>query len=229
METKEITFKYCFDFPDGSKKRFFVHIDEETYIYRQSDTPPPNWANLTNHQCECCTLSEEDHEFCPIAVNIGDLVTNFRGTKSFKPCTVSCVTTERTCVKDTTVQDGLASIKGIIMATSGCPVMNILKPMARFHLPFATVDESMFRAISIYLMRQYFANRNGQHADFFLHNIKEHYNHIQEVNDSMLKRIQETSEMDADKNALIILNSLAQILVMEIEDSVDSFKKLFCT
>ncbi|MEN8188492.1 MAG: hypothetical protein ABFS19_01500 [Thermodesulfobacteriota bacterium] len=227
MSNEDITYNYCFDFPDGGKKRFLVRIDSETFVYRSPNSLSPAWAELENHQCPSCTLSSKDNELCPIAANIADLVVNFKGLESFKPCTVTCITVDRTCIKETTVQEGLASIKGIIMATSGCPIMNILKPLARFHLPFATVDEAMFRSISAYLLRQHFNNCAGKQADFDLRHISDHYDRIQEVNDSMLKRIRKTSNLDADKNALIILNSLAQILIMEIEDSLESIKKLF--
>ena len=37
------------------------------------------------------------------------------------------------------------------MALSGCPVLEQLKPMARFHLPFASVEETIYRAASMYL------------------------------------------------------------------------------
>ena len=116
---------------------------------------------------------------------------------------------------------------GIIMATSGCPSMSILKPMACFHLPFATVEESMYRSVSAYLLRQYFSHQKGQDSDFFMHRIQEHYNEVQQVNEGILKRINLTSEMDADKNAIVTLNALAQILIMEVDEDLDSLKQLF--
>ena len=116
----------------------------------------PDWTYLADHQCSCCALDKKNVTHCPIAVNISELVTAFKDMVSHESCNVSCITAERTVTKNTLVQDGLSSIMGIIMATSGCPTMDILKPMARFHLPFATVDEAMFRSISVYLLRQYF-------------------------------------------------------------------------
>lgn len=57
--------------------------------------------------------------------------------------------------------------------------------------------------------------------------IEEHYDEVQMVNEGILKRINMTSEMDADKNAIVTLNALAQILVMEVEEDLESFKQLF--
>jgi len=113
------------------------------------------------------------------------------------------------------------------MATSGCPSMAILKSMACFHLPFATVEESMYRAASAFLLRQYFFHKQGDNSAFFSRRIQEHYDEVQQVNEGILKRINMTSEMDADKNAIVTLNALAQILVMEVNEDLDSFKSLF--
>jgi Domain of unknown function (DUF6901) len=223
----ETTFNYHFDFPDSSKKRFLIKLDPETYAYKSSGNTAPDWALLGVARCGCCQLDLSSNDYCPIAANIADLVFAFKDTSSHKSCLVSCISTARTCSKDTTVQEGLASIMGIIMATSGCPSMSILKPMACFHLPFATVEESMYRSVSAYLLRQYFSHQKGQNCDFFMHRIQEHYNEVQQVNEGILKRINMTSAMDADKNAIVTLNALAQILVMEVDEDLDSLKRLF--
>ena len=223
----EATFNYRFDFPDNSKKRFLIKLDAETNEYKSSKGTPPDWVLLGVARCTCCRLDLSTHDYCPIAANIADLVYAFKDTASHKSCKVSCISTARTCSKETTVQEGLASIMGIIMATSGCPSMSILKPMACFHLPFATVEESMYRSVSAYLLRQYFSRQDGENCDFFMHRIQEHYNEVQQVNEGILKRINMTSEMDADKNAIVTLNALAQILVMEVDEDLDSLKRLF--
>ncbi|HID70922.1 MAG TPA: hypothetical protein EYP35_10840 [Desulfobacterales bacterium] len=223
----ETTFNYCFDFPDNSKKRFLINLDPETFEYKASDNTPPDWALLGVARCECCQLDIATHDYCPISANIADLVFAFKDTASHKSCLVSCISTARTCSKETTVQEGLASIMGIIMATSGCPSMSILKPMACFHLPFATVEEAMYRSVSAYLLRQYFSHQDGENCDFFMHRIQDHYSEVQQVNEGILKRINMTFEMDADKNAIVTLNALAQILVMEVDEDLDSLKNLF--
>ncbi len=223
----EITFNYRFDFPDSGKKRFPITLDPETFNYKTSNSTPPDWALLSVARCKCCKLEPSEHNYCPIARNMADLVFAFKDTPSHKACNVSCISAARVCSKETTVQEGLASIMGLIMATSGCPSMSILKPMACFHLPFATVEESMYRSASAYLLRQYFSHKNGANCDFFMDRIEEHYEEVQMVNEGILRRINMTSEMDADKNAIVTLNALAQILVMEVEEDLDSFKQLF--
>tara|TARA_B100000686_G_scaffold86198_1_gene93073 strand:- start:90 stop:251 length:162 start_codon:yes stop_codon:yes gene_type:complete len=48
-------------------------------------------------------------------------------------------TDERCYVEHTTMTEAVSSLLGIYMVTSGCPVMDKLRPMVRFHLPLATV------------------------------------------------------------------------------------------
>jgi len=227
MNTTDITYKYCFDFPNGTKKRFLIKLDAKTLLFKSAVHGRPDWTHLNYHQCSCCSLDNKSVDYCPIALNISELVTAFKDIISHEPCNVSCVTAERTVMKNTLVQDGLSSIMGIIMATSGCPSMDILKPMARFHLPFATVDEAMFRSVSVYLLRQYFLYQQGKTCDFFLKNVKSYYEEIEKVNKGILDRIKHASRLDADRNAIVILNALAQILHMEIDDDLRSLRSLF--
>ena len=219
-------FDYTFTFPDGGSQAYRVVLADDLSYCQHGDCPPPAWAMLATEQCRHCQLAP-DHRHCPVAVNVAELVAAFHDTASYRACLVSCHSAARTVSKETTVQDGLSSIMGIIMATSGCPSLAILKPLARFHLPFATVEESLFRAVSAYLVRQYFVALDGGQADFELTQISRAYEAIQEVNAGILRRIQHAVRLDADRNAIVILNSLVQILEMEIADKLESLRPLF--
>ena len=70
------------------------------------------------------------------------MVNFFKDTTSFKKTAVYVETKDRAYVKKCSVQEGLFPIFGLIMATSGCPHMEFLKPLARFHLPFSNVEET---------------------------------------------------------------------------------------
>ena len=125
------------------------------------------------------------------------------------------------------MQKGLSSILGLLMATSGCPIMDFLRPLARFHLPFASIEESVFRSVTAYLLRQYFLNDENKKADFELNNIIHHYNVVKQVNRGILDRVRYVGERDADKNAIVTLNSLSQILEMEVETNLESLRHFF--
>ena len=69
---------------------------------------------------------------------------------------------ERTVSKETTAQQGLSALMGLIMAKSGCPQTGPhFKPMVRFRVPLATAEGTLYRAASIYLLAQYFVNEVG--------------------------------------------------------------------
>ncbi len=222
-----IRYDYCFTFPRGKKKKFTIEIDHNTLLLIPGTDIFADWSRLSSNQCSCCPLSLEENQHCPIAANLSELVSAFTDTASYESCHVSCTTAERVISKNTIVQEGLSSIMGIIMATSGCPIMDILKPMARFHLPFATVDESMFRSISVYLLRQYFIHLDSGASDFHLENVQAYYSKIEVVNSGILERIRKASRKDADRNAIVILNCLAQILYLELDDNLQSLQYIF--
>lgn len=88
-------------------------------------------------------------------------------------------TTERTVSAETSAQQGLGSLLGLIMATSGCPHTVFFKPMARFHLPFSNESETIYRAVSMYLLSQYFTTREGAPIDAGLDGLRDIYDKIQ--------------------------------------------------
>ena len=129
--------------------------------------------------------------------------------------------------KQTVVQEGLSSILGLLFAVSGCPILDFFRPLARFHLPFSTVDESIFRIAAVYFLRQYFTKVNHDSKTLSLAGMTIHYGNVRLVNQSLLERIRDLSSTDADKNAIVTLSSLAQILEDEIDSDLTSLKHLF--
>jgi len=228
MNEKPYNIIYEFVFEDGNTKVFELKLDPITILVILPEPESlPEWTKLEYNQCVCCPLVREKYLYCPIAVNIAELVEEFKDAISSDYCTVKCITPERTYFKETSIQEGLFSILGIIMATSNCPVMDFFKPMAKFHLPFSTVDETIFRSTSVYMLRQYFEYRKGRKPDLELKNLDKHYEMVQEVNAGIIKRTGDVAKKDADKNALVILNALAQMLSVEIEDGLNSLEYLF--
>jgi hypothetical protein len=84
--------------------------------------------------------------------------------------------------------------------------------MARFHLPLATQEETICRAVSLYLLTQYFRNKQGGTADFTLQGLVKQYHDLQTMNMAMAKRIRAGSSLDAPVNALVILDTFAKAL-----------------
>jgi len=195
-------------------------------------TPLPFWTELDCCKCSICPLSKDKNPHCPIAANISDLVEHFKEIRSIEQVRIKVITAERTYLKEGTIQRGLSSIFGLIMATSGCPIMNFLKPMARYHLPFSTDEETIVRSVSMYLLRQYFIAKKMKEPDLSLEKLDKSYSKVQEVNRGICNRISKAiieskSRGDAASNAVIILDSFSQLLMMEIEQKLDSLALLF--
>lgn len=227
MET--INFRYIFRFHDFRQEFFDVHLDPQT-LDLISDSPDelPSWANLEFHQCPNCHLTAQTHPACPIAAHLVRIVTMCKHLLSYDEVHVNIITPERVVFKGTTAQKGISSLMGLVMATSGCPNMSFLKPMARFHLPFASAEETVYRATSMYLLAQYFLHKEGQKADLELKGLAELYHDIQTINRAMAGRLRAAmTDKDSAINALILLDIFAKTLPHAIEESLEEVRYLF--
>ncbi len=229
MDEKTISYNYRFRMADGTDKEFAIRVDAQTL-----DLVPavrgdyPAWSALGYHQCPNCPLRPEQHPRCPIAANLVDLVDFFREAMSYDEVDVQIETDQRRYTKHTSVQQALSSLLGIYMVTSGCPVMDRLRPMVRFHLPFATLEETAYRVISMYLVAQYFRRKRGLRPDWELKGLVPIYEAIQTVNKSFLQRFNDLKGKDANANALVILDAFAGFVTFSINtDLLDEVEGLF--
>lgn len=228
MNENTYWFNYTIELDDGQHAGVRIAMDPVTLTMMPASSEPyPTWTQLTYNQCECCSLSPTSHPYCPIAVNITDLVDRFKDILSHQHCKIVCETVDRTYSKKTSAMEGLTSVFGIVMATSNCPVMNFLKPMARFHLPFSSVQETTVRSTSLFLLGQYFEYKKGRVSSFDFHKLEKSYAQVQRVNEGLLARIRSLGSRDADKNAIITLHSISQFLSMEMDFSLTSIAHLF--
>ena len=219
---------YHFTFEDGTRKVFTVNLHTETLnVIPPDDQTKPEWTRLANCRCRHCELEENGVQYCPIAVNISEVVDFFKTYTSFDKVEVLVITEERVYGKKTTVQRALGSLLGVYMAASGCPSMEKLKPMVRFHLPFATVEETVFRSASTYLLGQYFLKKQRKQADLGLVELANFYKGIQMVNRGMWERLHGVVGKDAVNNAVICLDMFAKELPYAIEDSLEELEGLF--
>ncbi len=231
MSTIHIT--YEFEFQDGKKFVYPLKLDKKTVsLIPDRKGPFPPWTKLEHYPCDGCPLIKERKFYCPIAVNISDLIEHFKEIKSTEMVRITVYTAERNYWKIGPVQKGLSSIFGVIMATSNCPVMDFLKPMARFHLPFSTGEETLLRSISMHLLTQYvFSKKRGQ-TDLSLDLLDQAYSMVQKVNRGICNRIssvvqESKSQGDAASNAVVILDTFSHLLQAEIEENLESFARLF--
>lgn len=226
---ERISIVYHFKFSDEHQKTYTVELDEKTLriVSCYDDSLLTDWARLENKKCSHCPLDPQNHVFCPVAANLWRVVESFKDQFSDEKTTVTVLTKERAYIKKAQLQNGIFGIFGLIMATSGCPYMDFLRPMARFHLPFSSVQETLVRTVSFYLLRQYFvAKRNGT-PDFELKCLGDHYEKVKEVNEGIIIRIRAIAQKDANSSAVIILNCFADLLTSELSKDFSSLEFLF--
>jgi hypothetical protein len=225
--TDPIWYRYTFRFADGSEKRFEITLDPATLaLIPPAEPSRPDWTKLGYHQCEQCPLKAEVSH-CPVAVNLASLVESFKDTLSHENIEATVETAQRTYSKRTSLQQGLSSIIGIYMVTSNCPVMDKLRPNARFHLPFASVEETMYRAVSMYLTAQYFRMKRGEEPDWTLKHLSEIYQGVWRVNKGITDRLSHASAQDANMNAVIVLSTFGSALDNYLEECLADIAPLF--
>ena len=226
-EPTEIRYLYNFKFDDGTQKNFEVVLDYTTLkLIRDDPNPKPEWTRLKYSQCENCPLPDTV-EYCPVAVSLAKLVESFHDAASYEAAAVTVETDQRTYFKKTTLQKGLSAIIGIYMSTSDCPVMDPLRPMTRFHLPFANSIETFFRSVSSYLTAQFLLMRQGHLPDWEMKNLQGIYKAVNLVNKGMTTRLLKATEKDANVNAVVILHSFGDGINYFIESGLADLEPMF--
>ena len=229
-----IYYTYRFNFPSGRQKIFNIYLDPDSLsVMRIQSAKHPEWAKLNTFKCPNCPLESASHRYCPLALNLVDIVDFFKNINSFDRAEITVETKDRSFTKKTDVQGGLSSIMGILMAASGCPILGKLKSMVRFHLPFATIDETEVRTISIYLLSQYVQGKKGLEPDWTLEKLKKIYADIEKVNLNIASKISELEKQDANVNSVVLLNNFAAAVNIYLDDmnikKIESFVKEFIT
>ncbi|MCX8056581.1 MAG: hypothetical protein N3F03_03095 [Ignavibacteria bacterium] len=211
----KIYFKYHFTFRDDTSKTLTVVVEKsDLSIVKPQHKYFPDWAKLKSFKCPHCPLNEEEHQYCPLALNLQDIISEFGDKNSFDIVQVFVETPSRNYLKKTSLQQGVSSLLGILMVTSGCPVMGKLKPLLYFHLPFASIEETEVRALSLYLLAQYVKFIKGEKPDWEMEKLKQIYEDVRILNHHVSKKIVNLSERDASINSLIVLNNFAEFVTI---------------
>jgi hypothetical protein len=205
-----VTYTYTIRLEDGSQMRFAVTLDGETLslLPPPATSPAPEWTRLAFHQCPNCPLRPETHERCPVAANLVPVIEAFRDRRSFEPVEVSVESQHRTYARKAGLQTAISPLLGLHMVTSGCPVMDRLRPLVETHLPFMSRRETQYRMLSLHLMSQFFAERRGEPVEVGLDRLRETMEAVHEVNVAFCNRLRAITEKDASINAIVILSTL---------------------
>jgi hypothetical protein len=133
---------------------------------------------------------------------------------------VTMLNATRVCTKETDAQIGLEALLALVMATNACPILRRLRSQALFHLPFPSINETLFRTVGDYLIKQYFVMKDGGQPDFALAGLDRLYHELATLNICFFSRIEATRAKGANLNAVIGLRSLSQIVSMSLDESL---------
>jgi hypothetical protein len=226
--TETFTITYQFELPDNHIEKFELIFDAETIeILDGKQTNPPFWADLTYYQCPHCPLTPESHPLCPVALNLSTVINRIDRVMSFETIDVKVISSERQVLLKTSAQEGISSLMGLLIAGSSCPLTHFFKPMARFHLPFANKDETMWRAAATFLLTRYFTREGLRAEDMTLEGLIKIYDDIAILNDHVVERLRAATSRDSAVNALVHLDVYAKFLPPPLEDTLDQIKPIF--
>ena len=188
MSDKEIHIKYRFIRPEHPVQEIAIVIDSQTMLSAvEVPAPYPEWTSMRAAPCDGCELRESEH--CPVALRLVRPLTLFREIISYEPVTVEVETAERFYRKNVDMQQGLSSLFGLLMATSGCPSMAIFRPMALYHLPFATFEETFFRISGSYLLRELVHGADDITRNNVVDGLNQVYQQVARVNEGVMRRL----------------------------------------
>lgn len=205
---------------------FSYRIEPERIYDQQAAAQAPHWTRLDHQRCTNCPLSRDEYSHCPAAVDLHQVIEDFQGLPAIRKAQVRVRTPEREYNKLVGLDEGLRALLGVIMATSACPVLGRLKPMAQQHLPFASNQEFVLRAVSLYLSRQYFNLREGRHADWELRGLVRSFQQLQLVNQAFWQRIHDTCQGDSNLKAFLAFFSMATSLTYSLETQLQKIRPL---
>jgi len=220
-----LTYEFCP--PDHPTIRFEFELNDGQYKLIANDQTPPPWAELGFQQCHHCPYQDNSSpRHCPAAVQLAKVLKAIDHLVSYDAVDVIVKSEQRTVTQASSAQEAISSLLGLVLASSGCPHTEFLRPMARFHLPMASADETLWRACSSYMLAQYFRQKNGEHPEG-LEGLLRRYEHLEVLNTYLAKRLRSQVDQDACLNAITLLDSYAKRLPHYIKHAVEELKPLY--
>ncbi|GAB4293113.1 MAG: hypothetical protein Kow0096_08500 [Thiohalomonadaceae bacterium] len=224
----DLDIQYIFRFADGREASLTIRLDATSL---ESTAPVADdtaaWTLLAFDRCSHCPLDEAVHRYCPLARSLVGTVAVLGDVLSYDRVQAEVVMPERRILCDTSAQNAISAMMGLIIATSGCPHMAFFKPMARFHLPFASEEETMYRAASMYLLGQYFRQQQGLPTELGFEGLVTLYHNVEIVNRAMANRLRAAAREDGTVNALVLLDMYAKTLPTVVEETLQELRPLY--
>ncbi len=221
-----ISYRLVFESDD----QLVFDVDEESDTSAElSGEQYPEWVRLDQHTCPECSLPLRSRVTCPAALAILPVVEAIGPRASYEEVLVYVNVADVELKATVPVQRALRSIVGLLLALSSCPVLAQLRPMARIHLPFSRRHHTVFRFVGMYLIAQYLRSLRGLTSERKLKGLLRLFDDLHEVNIALADRIRSAVELDAAVNSLILLDTFALDVEMDVERELEDLAGLFET
>jgi len=223
-----IDIKYIFEFSDGRREVIDLQLDSQTLeVVNRPLENLPDWVTIEYYQCPHCSCDRGKFAHCPVALSLTEVVRRFGNVTSHEPIDLEVVSAGRRISQRTVAQKAISSLLGLLISTSGCPCTDYFKPMARFHLPLSSEDETLFRATGMYLLAQYFRKKEGLKEDLGLRGLARIYDDMHLLNVSIARRLRHATKEDSSINAMTVLDIFTHTFQYVIEDELADLRRLF--
>jgi hypothetical protein len=227
MNKQTIMFiEYTFTLDDGKVLQYKIDFDRSRGHFLDKNLYP-NWTQLDFHQCPNCPLNLDTDSHCPVAIDAHEIVLGFKEIFSCKEVDIHVITPEREYFKRADAQTGLRALIGFVMASSACPLLFHMRGMAYYHLPFASLDETVYRVTSSYLLQQYYVYQKEGNIDLEFEGLKKHFKEMQTLNYHFLERIRAACDADSNLNVLATLFTISSMLSLSLERHLKEIEYLF--
>jgi hypothetical protein len=225
-DTVDITYRISLD--ENKTEVFDFIFDAENFdLINNTVENPPQWTELEFRQCSHCPLNSEEHKHCPVALQMANIVDRFESTHSIDEVVMEVQMDEKTIRQKTALQRVIASMLDLVFPISGCPKTEHMKPLARFHTPLASEEETVFRVTSMYLLGQYFQSTTSKGGDIEFDGLTRIYEELHILNKSVASRIQHATRSDSTKNAVTLLDMYSTLVPVLLEDQLAEMRGFF--
>ena len=208
---------YLFRLESGTQHRFDVEFDR-----RPAGGELPEWTRLEQDQCPHCPLASAPGAHCPAAADLVPVVERFSALSSIDRIEVLVLTAQFEARKRTDTQTALSALMGLILATSACPILGRLRPLAHTHMPFATATQLVYRIVSMHVM-----GRLLHDESVGLDGLDRFLSDIDRLNHAFFGRLKRAVERDAGVNALLALQSRSMLVSLAMEQEMENIRAWF--
>lgn len=215
--TKNKKIIYLFRLDSGVRYRIDVEFDRPL-----AGGDLPAWTLLETEKCPNCPLPSAPGARCPAAADLVPVVERFSALSSIDRVDVHVLTSEFEARKRTDTQTALSALMGLILATSACPLLGPMRPLAHMHMPFATTTERVYRIVAMHLFGCFLRGKPGS-----LDGLHGFFSNVDQLNQAFFNRLNRAVQRDAGLNALLALHSRSMLASLSIKSELENIRAWF--